>query len=319
MGTSAPVTAKSRRNRLLGTALGLATALVFTACSAPAGGGGTSPSGDASGLAGFIESGVEMTYIIDPPNVFQEDNGDITGASAEAIKAILAELGITKLNYTNVPFDSTIPTLSSKRGDLTSFIFNIKPDRCEQVAFTNPIYIDRDGAMVLKGNPKDIHSWDDLVNDESIQIASIRGDAHLDWLASYGIPESRIQQFESLPQAVEAVETGRADVYLNGMVNLAGGLVQGGDAVEIAEPFDGPVIDGQEQVSIGGFATSYDNIELLNEINRVIAEMIISGELADIIDPLGYPASGVPDPTMTAKSICPDAPWPADYVDLAAN
>ena len=102
-------------------------------------------------------------------------------------------------------------------------------------------------------------------------------------------------------------------------MNLSGGLKQGGGDVEIAEPFSGPVIDGEEQVSIGGFATSYDNIDLLNGINGVIADMIKSGELANIMDPLGYPKSGVPEATMTAKSICPDAPWPASYIDLGAS
>jgi polar amino acid transport system substrate-binding protein len=326
MGASRIISARKRYIGAIGTTAMLAFGSLLAGCASTptADGTGTPSSASSSGsvapsIDGFVQNGIKFTYIIDPPNVYQAENGDITGASAEAIKAVLAKLGITNLSYANVPFDSTIPTLTANRADLTSFIFNIKPDRCSQVAFTNPVYIDRDGAAVLKGNPKNIHSWDDLVSDKSIQIASIRGDAHLDWLKAYGIDDSRIQQFESLPQAVSAVATGRADVYLNGNVNIAGGLKQGGDGVELATPFAGPVIDGKEQVSIGGFAMSYDNIDLLNEVNATIADMIKSGELADIMDPLGYPKSGIPDATMTAKSICPDAPWPAGYVDLGTS
>lgn len=316
---------KNPYTRIIGSTAILAVASLFAGCAGtptPEVSGTPSPetsedsSGDSAALDAFAQDGITLTYIIDPPNVYEAEDGSITGASAEAIEAILGKLGISGLSYSNVPFDSTIPTLASNRADLTSFIFNIKPDRCAEVAFTNPVYIDRGGAMVQKGNPKNISSWDDFVNDESIQIASMRGDANLDWLAAYGVDESRIQQFDSLPQAVDAVVTGRADVYVNGNVNIAGGLAQGGDAVEFAAPFAGPVIDGVEQVSIGGFATSYDNIALLNAINATLAEMIRSGELAGIMEPLGYPALGVPDATMTAKSICPDAPWPADYVDL---
>ena len=168
----------------------------------------SSSSGNTTSLDNFINNGVTLTYIVDPPNVYEGDDGNITGASAEAMKAILAKLGITNLTFTNVPFGSTIPTLSANRADLTAFIFNIKPDRCSQIAFTNPVYVDRDGAMVQTGNPKNIHSWDDLVSDDSIKIASIRGDAHLDWLKAYNIPDSRVQQFDSLPQAIQAVATG---------------------------------------------------------------------------------------------------------------
>ena len=324
LGISMQTSRKTNVSRLLRVAAVVAAMSLITACSSAvndtgtetADGNGTEPV-SASPLDNLVENGVTLTYIVDPPNVYEADDGSITGASAEAIKAILAKLDITNLSYQNVPFDTTIPTLTSGRAELTSFIFNIKPDRCSEVAFANPVYIDRDGAMVQKGNPKNISSYDDLVADESIKIASIRGDAHLDWFKAYNIADSRVQQFDGLPQAIDAVVTGRADVYINGMVNLAGGLLQGGDDVEIAAPFDGPIIDGEEMVSIGSFATSYDNIDLLNAINAVIADMINSGELGEIMGPLGYPASGVPDPTMTAKAICPDAPWPANYIDLA--
>ncbi|MBN9620057.1 MAG: transporter substrate-binding domain-containing protein, partial [Actinobacteria bacterium] len=205
------------RRHFLGAGAGLMGTIVLGgalgACSSgskpAATGGGSGPA--ASGLAAYRQNGLRLAYITNPPFSFADPKtGEITGAGPVVLRELLTPYGITKLDYSLVQFASEIPTVTSKRADMTANNFNANATRCAQIGFTNPVALYHQGALVHRGNPKDLHSYDDIAKNSSVRIAVLRGDASIAWLKSYGVGTDRLLQFDALPQAVTAVNQGRA-------------------------------------------------------------------------------------------------------------
>lgn len=298
-----------------------------TAQTSPAGqssAASAAPSAAASSasaaLAGYQKDGLKLVYITNPPFSYADPkSGEIIGAGPVVLRELLKPYGITKFSYSLVQFAGEIPAVSSKRADMTANNFNANATRCAQVGFTNPVALYHQGALVHKGNPKNLHSYDDIAKDSSVKIAILRGDASIAWLQSYGVGTSRLLQFDALPQAVTAVNQGRADVYLNATVSLNQELKQPeASNLEVANPFKGPVIDGKELITNASYAIRYEEVDLLNALNEQIATLINNGRMLELLTPYGYDKNSLPPATMTAKSICPAAPWPAGYKDLSS-
>lgn len=274
----------------------------------------------SASLAGYQKDGLKLVYITNPPFSYADPkSGEIIGAGPVVLRELLKPYGITKFSYSLVQFAGEIPAVSSKRADMTANNFNANADRCAQVGFTNPVALYHQGALVHKGNPKNLHSYDDIAKDSSVKIAILRGDASIAWLQSYGVGTNRLLQFDALPQAVTAVNQGRADVYLNATVSLNQELKQPeASNLEVANPFKGPVINGKELITNASYAIRYEEVDLLNALNEQIAALINNGRMLELLTPYGYDKDSIPPATMTAKSICPAAPWPAGYKDLSS-
>ena len=274
----------------------------------------------SAALAGYQKDGLKLVYITNPPFSYADPkSGEIIGAGPVVLRELLKPYGITKFSYSLVQFAGEIPAVTSKRADMTANNFNANADRCAQVGFTNPVALYHQGALVHKGNPKNLHSYDDIAKDSSVKIAILRGDASIAWLQSYGVGTNRLLQFDALPQAVTAVNQGRADVYLNAIVSLNQELKQPeASNLEVANPFKGPVIDGQEIITNASYAIRYEEVDLLNALNEQIAALINNGRMLELLTPYGYDKDSIPSATMTAKSICPAGAWPAGYKDLSS-
>jgi polar amino acid transport system substrate-binding protein len=280
----------------------------------------TAAASTSAALAGYQKDGLKLVYITNPPFSYADPkSGEIIGAGPVVLRELLKPYGITKFSYSLVQFAGEIPAVTSKRADMTANNFNANAARCAQVGFTNPVALYHQGALVHKGNPKNLHSYDDIAKDSSVKIAILRGDASIAWLQSYGVGTNRLLQFDALPQAVTAVNQGRADVYLNATVSLNQELKQPeASNLEVANPFKGPVIDGKELITNASYAIRYEEVDLLNALNEQIAALIDNGRMLELLTPYGYDKDSIPPATMTAKSICPAGAWPAGYKDLSS-
>jgi polar amino acid transport system substrate-binding protein len=336
MGISTPPS-QSRLRRSRGALAVLASVAAFTlaACSSGGSSGSTSTAASPTGAASttssasaaatnpaldkYRQNGVTIVYISNPPFSGDDGKGNVTGAGPDVMNKILDNLGIKKRTYSLVDFSGEIPALTSGRATLTGNTFNANSTRCQQVAFTNPVAFYHQGALVPKGNPKNLHSYDDVAKDSSVNVATIRGDAVIPWLQdTYKVPSSRILQFDTVQNALTAVNQGRADVYFNAIVQLTLDLkLPNTDKLEVATPFKGPVISGVEQITNASYALPYADSALLNAINAEIAGLEKSGEMSKILVPDGYPADSIAKPTDSGKSVNPSCPWPSDYVDLS--
>jgi polar amino acid transport system substrate-binding protein len=239
--------------------------------------------------------------------------GEFVGSGPAILRPALKNLGIPTIRRTVVDFAGIIPGLLDKRWDLSGIAFFITPPRCAQVAFTNPVARYTEGALVKKGNPLGIHSYADLAKNASLRVAIQEGDAEVDWAKQAGA--KNIVLFPQEPLAVEALKEGRVDVYLNATFSLRQDIKNyGGEGLlDVASPFTGPIINGKEVIAYGGFAVRHEDVPLLNALNEQIASMHKSGELLRVQAPYGFTANDMPSGSITAKDLCPSAPWGTGY------
>lgn len=294
-------------HRRILSVLAVAVAMVSaSACSSPA------PAGeDESSLDRMQETGViRAAFITAPPLTFiNDETGQLDGSGPAVLGAIMSRLGVDTVEPVLADFDGIIPGLSAGRWDISAWPFYVTPERCASTAFTNPTAQYLEGAMVQTGNPLGIASYEDLARPE-VRIAIGVGNAEIQWAKDNGATDAQISLFSDEALALEALRNGQVDVYLNshfGMVQALRNYDPSG--LEIADPFTGPIVDGEEVVAYGAWAVRVEDTELREAFNAELKKLNESGALLELQAPFGYDELSIPDPTITSASLCPEATW----------
>ncbi|MFD5745874.1 ectoine/hydroxyectoine ABC transporter substrate-binding protein EhuB [Streptomyces sp. NPDC127033] len=281
-----------RRSLLLGTAvLGAAGALGAAGCSRV-------PTGDT--LARLkSQRTVRLGIAGEAPYGYINDQGDFTGEAVELAKVIFKRLGIGSVQPVATDFSSLIPGLNSQQFDVVSAGMYINAERCSQVIFADPEYQMLDSFIVRKGNPKKLLSYQDVVRTKA-KLATGTGYAEIDYAISAGIPEKEIVILQDPVAGLNAVESGRVDVFA-GTALTGREVVKNSRRAEATDPF-APLVDGEKKVDGGGFAFRPTDTALRDAFNVEIHKMKKSGELLRVLKPFGFTESEMT--TLTAKELC---------------
>ncbi|MFF1416867.1 ectoine/hydroxyectoine ABC transporter substrate-binding protein EhuB [Streptomyces sp. NPDC058280] len=281
-----------RRSVLLGTAvLGAAGALGAAGC-------GRVPSGDT--LARLkSQRTVRLGIAGEAPYGFINEQGDFTGEAVELAKVIFKRLGIGGVQPVATDFSSLIPGLNSQQFDVVSAGMYINKERCDQVIFADPEYQMLDSFIVRTGNPKGLNSYQDVVRAKA-KIATGTGYAEIDYAISAGIPEKEIIILQDPVAGLNAVESGRVDVFA-GTALTGREVVKKSRKAEATKPF-APLVDGKKKIDGGGFAFRPTDTGLRDAFNTEIHKMKKSGELFRILKPFGFTESEMT--TLTAEELC---------------
>jgi polar amino acid transport system substrate-binding protein len=113
---------------------------------------------------------LRMGFANENPFSYATSEGKLAGIDVDILNHILADMGVKEIDGGLATFGGLIPGLLAKRFDLVSSAVYIKPDRCAQVAFAEPLYVQGDAIVVAAGNPKSIHSYSDVAADPTIKI-----------------------------------------------------------------------------------------------------------------------------------------------------
>jgi polar amino acid transport system substrate-binding protein len=215
--------------------------------------------------AGFIRAAIHN----EPPYAYMTLEGKAAGLGPEIVTAVLARLGINQVDWVVTPFNSLIPGLKAGRWDIVAAQQSIFPARCEQVAFAEPTNTALEGLLVKAGNPKNLHSYDDLKNGSAIMIATPSGTTELNYLHAYGVPDARLITIANHADGAELVRSGRADAYTleqpSGNLLLSSGKA---DGLELAAPFAIPVVDGKQVISYGATTFRKEDTAFLEAYDR---------------------------------------------------
>lgn len=281
-----------RRALLLGTAGAGAFAVAATAgCSRV-------PSGDV--LARLKTQGtVRLGIAGEVPYGYVDEQGEFTGEAPELARVVFKRLGIDSVQPVATDFASLIPGLNSQQFDVVSAGMYINKDRCAQVIFADPEYQMLDSFIVRKGNPKNLRSYEDVVRAKA-KLATGTGYAEIGYAIAAGIPEKEIVILQDQVAGLNAVESGRVDVFA-GTALTAREVVRRSSRAEATEPF-AAVVDGKKQIDGGGFAFRPTDTALRDAFNTEIHKMKKSGELFRILKPFGFTESEMT--TLTAEELC---------------
>jgi polar amino acid transport system substrate-binding protein len=183
---------------------------------------------------------------------------------------VLKSMGIEEVNWTVTPFGTLIPGLKARRFDFAAAEQNISPERCKQVAFTEPNSSYGEGLLVKKGNPKGLTTYADIAKDPSLTVAVVSGANNVDFLRAVGVKDEQIVFIPANADAIPTVQS-RTDAYAATELTVSE-LAKNQEQVEQVAPFEDPVVDGAPVRNYGGFAFRPEDKELRDAFNAALVE-----------------------------------------------
>lgn len=240
------------------------------------------------------------------PYAFLDEAGVLTGQSPDVLRAAMRNAGVENLEATLTEFGALIPGLAARRFDVICTGLFIRPARCELVAFANPDSLSRDGLVVTAGNPLNLKSLDDVAANSAVRIGFVRGSVDEGYVEAAGIAEANRVALPDVPTLLSALKGGRIDAVLSSLVIIASTLAaMNDDSLVMVEDFVDPVVDGVPAIDYAAMAFHKDDTALLAAYNAGLAELVASGELAEINAKWGLPAALTPTAeTATTAQIC---------------
>ena len=248
---------------------------------------------------------IRIGYANEAPYGYLDNaSGDVIGEAPETAKAILRRMGVDRVEAVVTDFGSLIPALKAGRFDIIAAGMYITPERCREIAFTNPTYAIGEAFIVRRGNPLDLHSFSSVAEHPAARLGFVGGTVEHDYAQHAGIPEERIVIFPDNVSGLAAVRTGRVDAFAATTLTVIDLLQKASDdELEQAEPFQDPIIDGRTARGYGAFGVRRGDADLVEELNRQLAGFLGTKEHLDLVRPFGFTEATLPG-EVTARELC---------------
>jgi polar amino acid transport system substrate-binding protein len=147
-----------------------------------------------------------------PYNFLDPKTGQMAGIDSEMLGYVLKKLGIPSSKMVQVDFSGLVPGLISSRFDTIADAMYITPKRLQVIAFSDGLYRYGEALVVPKGNPKNIHTLDDLT--KGMRAASYTGTAYQDWLDALAPKGAKVTTYPAVPELLQDMKFGRIDAGL---------------------------------------------------------------------------------------------------------
>ena len=195
-------------------------------------------SGDSSLQKAKEQGVIKVGFANEKPYAYRTEDGKVTGEAVEIARHVFKQMGIEKIEPVLTDFGQLIPGLKAKRFDAITAGMYITPERCQEVAFANPEYQIGEALAVKKGNPKNLHSYEDIADNPDVSVAVMQGAIEKQYLKQVGVKESQIKTVQDQPAALAMLKTGRVDAITMTGPSLREVLkAEGDDGVETVEDF----------------------------------------------------------------------------------
>lgn len=209
-----------------------------------------------------------------PPYGYVGDGGSVSGIDIEIVNAIAKKLGV-KVQLKQVTAQTRIPMLVSGNIDLVAAGIGHTLEREQAVDFS-VTYFENVTQFLVKSD-SNIKSYRDLAGKT---VASLQGTPHFAGLRSKE-PTAKALTLQEYPQAVLAVQDGKADAFMGDDAALLRMMKQSKGVKVVGEPRDFP----RWHV---GLAIRPNDSRWRNFINTVLSEMWRDGTLQKAADAQGY-------------------------------
>ena len=208
-----------------------------------------------------------------PPYEFYE--GDkVVGVDAEIAAVIAEKLGM-ELEIVDTAFDSIIPAIVAGKYDMGMAGMTVTEERLEEVNFSDSYATGVQVVIVKEGS--EITTVDDLTGDKKYTIGvqtGTTGDLYSTWdIEDEGL--GTVSRFNKGADAVEALKIGKVDCVIIDN-EPAKAFVAESEGLKILD-----TAYAEEQYAV---AVSKENTELLENINKALAELTADGTLQKIVD-----------------------------------
>lgn len=267
---------------------------------------GTTGSSEAtSKLEKLKEAGtVKIGFANEVPYAYEE-NGELKGANVDIAKAVFKELGIENVEAQLSDFSQLIPGVQAGQFDVITAGMAIKPDRCENVLFSEPEMKYGEGLIVAAGNPNNIQSYKDIAANPDLKVVVMEGTTEIEFLQKEGVSPDQIITAPDIPATFSAVQVGRADATTGTEMTVKMALESAGtDALVFVETFEQPDVEGVP--SYGAAAFNLKDEELRNAYNEKLQELKDNGTIAKLLEANGFSeiSNMVNADEMTTEQAC---------------
>jgi polar amino acid transport system substrate-binding protein len=138
-----------------------------------------------------VKNGITLGISPSPPySSIDPSTKQASGLDVEINEGALHWMGVNNIRYEVAPFGQLIPNMLSKRIDVVAANIHITPDRLKVVSFSGPAWWYGPAIIVKKGNPENLHSFDDL---KGKSIGAIAGSAADEYLRHIGATSAAFQ------------------------------------------------------------------------------------------------------------------------------
>jgi len=289
----------SKGKKWLGLALCAVMVTITSAC------GQTASTGEMSTLERAKSEGkIVVGFANENPYAYETADGKLTGEAVEVARAIFKEMGIEEMEGKLVDFGSLISGLQAEQFDAITAGMFVNPDRCAQVAFADPEYRVGESLGVKTGNPKNLHSYEDIAADPSVKVGVMVGAIEIEYLKAAGVADDQIEILNDQPAVVAALNAGTVDAVtmtgpsLQAFINSG----QAADLERVAD-FKQPVVDGEEVWGYGATAFRLGDEEFQQAFSAELKKLKESGKLLEIISEFGFTEAELPG-DVTAAQLC---------------
>jgi len=280
------------RTQSIGQHLGLALAGALITMAA------VSPS-SADTLETLRKQGYATVAVAnEPPYSDIKPDGYVTGAAPDVARAVMKKLGVPELKAQVVPYGSMIPALLARRVDMATSGLYIKPNRCEAIIYSEPDLCGAEAFAVAKGNPHNIHTYEDIAANPDVTMTTCAGCAEELYATERGVKADQIKVFTDPPSGMKMLQQGRVDVF------ALSGLGTQDLLKKLADP-DLEIVMPVKGVPMGcaGAAFNPEDTAFREAYDTALAELKESGEFADIIEPYGFSTQATLD--VKRDDFCP--------------
>ena len=175
-------------------------------------------------------------------------------------------------------------------------------DRCEQVAFSEPLSQMPLAFIVKSGNPMDLNKYEDFLAKNDAKLAATTGTTESLLAVQAGIPDDQVLLFDQTSDAILAVHAGRADAAAELLIGAKFAAANWPDHfdLQVADPIyevNGVAVSGHT-----AFVLHPDETEFLNELNNQLSAFVGSEEYMSIVEKYGFDSSTLP--TKSTAEVC---------------
>ncbi|WP_171047999.1 transporter substrate-binding domain-containing protein [Nocardia cyriacigeorgica] len=275
---------------------------------------------DAVGLGNTLEKirdagVVKVGYSGERPYAY-DDNG-LVGAIPAVDRAVFERLGVDRLEGVLVPFRSLIGGVNSGAFDVISAGMFVNKARCEQIAFSEPIYCAQSALLVRRGNPRQLTDFDSVARTGAT-VAVLAGAVEESYTRGAGVSDKKIRVVGGQDEGLAQVAQGQVDalaltgISLRAMLERArqsrpsgpdGGPAVWAGEVESTPPFTA-VVDGKPRLGCGAAGFRKTDGSLRDAYNRELAVLRREGRILELTAPYGFTAAEMPDPSVRTEDLC---------------
>lgn len=248
---------------------------------------------------------VRVGYANEAPYAYMDSESNrLTGEAPEILRVVMGNLGVTEVEGVLTEFGALIPGLKANRFDVIAAGMYITPERCKQIAFSNPSYTIGEAFVVKKDNPLNLHSYEDVKNHATATIGVMAGAVEHGYARDLEIPDDRIVVFPDNVSGLDGVRAGRVDAFAGTSLTIQTMLSKvSAPDVERAAPFTDPVIDGKSVRGYGAFGFREADTSLRDAFNAELGSFLGTDAHLNLVRPFGFADANLPG-GVTAEELC---------------